>query len=67
LGITTSTVSPGVIMTEPFAGFDLSNFWKDCDHARMEYVEDPLTLQKVAAVEASLGYKLPAAYIALSK
>ena len=54
-------------MTEPFAGFDLSNFWKDCDHARMEYVEDPLTLQKVAAVEASLGYKLPAAYIALSK
>lgn len=54
-------------MSEPFEGFDLSDFWKDSDYARLEYIDEPLTQETVAAVEKSLGYRLPAAYIALAK
>jgi len=54
-------------MKKPFDNFDLSDFWEDSDYAREEYIDDPLTAEKVAAVEKSLGYRLPAAYIALSK
>lgn len=54
-------------MSKPFDGFDLSGFWKDSDYARKEYVDDPLTAEKVANVEKALGYRLPAAYVALSQ
>lgn len=54
-------------MRAPFLGFDLSDLWEDCDYAREEYIDSPLTLEKVAAIEHQLGYKLPAAYVALSK
>ena len=54
-------------MTELFKNFDLSDFWEDSDYARREYIDDPLTKEKIEAVEATLGYKLPSAYIALSK
>jgi len=54
-------------MSEPFHGFDLSDFWEDSDYARKEYVDDPLTVEKVTSVESSLGYRLPAAYVALAK
>ncbi len=54
-------------MNEPFHGFDLSDFWEDSNYARKEYIDDPLTPEKVATVENGLGYKLPAAYIALCK
>lgn len=46
--------------------FDLSTFWEDSDYAREAYTDNPLTLDKVAEIEAQLGYKLPAAYIFLS-
>lgn len=49
----------------PFTGFDLSDFWARSDYALKEYVDDPLTADMVAIVEQALGYRLPAAYIAL--
>lgn len=54
-------------MKEPLQGFDLSDFWENSEYARKEYIDDPLTVKKVAMVEEQLGYKLPAAYITLSK
>jgi hypothetical protein len=54
-------------MEEKFNGIDLSNFWKDSAYALKQYVDDPLTAEKVTLVERSLGYKLPAAYIALAR
>jgi hypothetical protein len=47
--------------------FDATSFWRNSDYARKEYVDDPLTQEKVAAVEKALGYRLPAAYIALCR
>lgn len=52
--------------TRVFDGFDLSDFFEDSDYARKTYEDDPLTADKIAMVEGSLGYRLPAAYIALS-
>ncbi len=54
-------------MKKPFEGFDLSNFWEASAYADKEYVDDPLTGQKVARVEKALGYTLPKAYVALSE
>jgi hypothetical protein len=50
-----------------FEGFDLANFWDDSDYALKEYVEPPFTEDELAAVEQELGYKLPAAYVALMR
>jgi len=50
-----------------FEGFDLTNFWDDSDYALKEYVEPPFTEDELAAVEQELGYKLPAAYVALMR
>ena len=47
-----------------FSDFDLENFWKLLECAAKEYTGEPLTLELVAAVEATLGYKLPTAYVA---
>lgn len=49
----------------PFAGFDLVGFWVDSDYARREYIEPAPSPETTVAVEAELGYKLPASYIAL--
>lgn len=54
-------------MSKPFHEFPLSDFWEDSDYAREQYVDDPLTDEKVAAVEMSLGYKLSMAYITLAR
>ena len=54
-------------MTEPFAGFDLSDFWEDSEYATQTYVDGPATAEMVALVEKELGYRLPAAYIALMR
>lgn len=54
-------------MSKPFHNFPLSDFWEKSDYARERYVDDPLTEEKVAAVEMHLGYKLPTAYIALAR
>lgn len=51
---------------QPFADFDLSSFWESSDYASRKYVEPPCTPESVAAVEAELGFKLPAAYVALA-
>ena len=51
----------------PFAGFDFTGFWDDCDYAMKEYVSDPPSDELIAEIEAELGYKLPAAYIWLMK
>lgn len=52
---------------QPFEGFNFSNFWEPSDHADQEYVDAPPTALAVAATEAQLGYKLPAAYVALTQ
>ncbi|NBD25109.1 SMI1/KNR4 family protein [Paenibacillus glycinis] len=53
--------------TLPFEGMDLDSFWADSSYAREQYVLDPPSDELIASVEAELGYKLPAAYIALMK
>lgn len=45
----------------------MREFWEDSDYAREEYVDEPLTDALVASVEAELGFKLPAAYVALMR
>ncbi len=50
-----------------FEDFDLSDFWERSECADKEYVDDPLTDEKVAVVERTLGYRLPAAYVELMK
>jgi hypothetical protein len=52
---------------ELFKDFDLQTFWEKSEYAEEEYVDDPLTRGKVEFVERTLGYRLPAAYIALMK
>jgi cell wall assembly regulator SMI1 len=54
-------------MNEPFADFDLSDFWEDSDYARQEYVGPSFTDLDVARVEKELGYKLPKSYITLMR
>jgi len=51
-------------MPEPFANFDLSDFWDDSEYSD-EYRDSPLTGEMVASAERELGYTLPAAYVAL--
>ena len=46
---------------------DLKSFWKASAYARQVYVDEPVTPELVARVEAQLGYRLPPAYAALMK
>jgi hypothetical protein len=48
-----------------FKDFDLAGFWAASDYALKEYVEAPFSAEMLASVEQELGYKLPAAYVAL--
>ncbi len=50
-----------------FEDFDLAGFWDDSDYALKAYVEAPFTADELASIEQELGYKLPAAYVALLK
>lgn len=50
-----------------FPGIDLASFWDDDDYYREQYTDDPLTADKIAETEKALGYKLPAAYVALMR
>ncbi len=52
-------------MNKIFGDLDLSAFWDEHEFYAREYTDDPLTPEKVAFVERTLGYKLPAAYVEL--
>lgn len=52
-------------MPIPFADVDLSDFWADSRYARKAFIDAPYTASEVARVEQALGYRLPAAYLAL--
>jgi hypothetical protein len=49
------------------ADFDVANFWEPSAYADRQYVDEPVTDLLVGEVERLLGYKLPAAYVALMK
>lgn len=51
----------------PFTNFDLARFWKDSDYDRKMIIEAPPGAALVASIEAELGYKLPASYVALMR
>ncbi len=50
-----------------FQDFDFTDFWDDDEYALEDYVEAPPADDLIVAIEAELGYKLPAAYIELMK
>ncbi len=50
-------------MAKTFGDFDMSDFWEVSEYALAKYVGDPLDEATVRAVEAELGYTLPASYI----
>ena len=54
-------------MPSCFTDFDLSGFWEKSDYASKTYVLPPPTDAGVASIEAELGYKLPASYVALMR
>lgn len=54
-------------MSSPFDDFDFTDFWEDSEYSRRKYEDDSLTAEKIVTVERILGYRLPAAYIALSQ
>lgn len=54
-------------MPTPFADFDLTEFWQDSEYARETYVGSPFTDADASAIEAELGYTLPASYLALMR
>lgn len=49
------------------SNFDARTFWNDSEHAQKAYTEAPPADELVRAVEAELGYTLPAFYVALMK
>ncbi|MGG7448648.1 SMI1/KNR4 family protein [Kosakonia oryzendophytica] len=53
--------------TTPFAGFDFTDFWDDREYAREAYINAPFSEDELAAIESTLGYRLPASYIWLMR
>lgn len=51
----------------PLDGVDLDKFWKSSAYATKTYVDVALTPTLRKRVEKALGYKLPAAYVALAQ
>jgi len=54
-------------VNEPFADFNLTEFWENSDYAKEEYEGSPFSDADVARVEKELGYKLPKSYLALMR
>jgi cell wall assembly regulator SMI1 len=54
-------------MPKIFGDFDISDFWEPSEYAQDSYVDSPPTNDEIAAVERTLGYKLPEAYIELTR
>jgi hypothetical protein len=50
-----------------FADLDLDGFWDDNEYTLREYVDAPPSDALIASVEAELGYRLPASYLALMR
>ena len=50
-----------------FEGFDFTSFWRDDAYARKAYISPAPSDALIASTEDELGYKLPAAYVALMK
>jgi len=46
-----------------FGDFDMTDFWAPSEYALEKYVGRPLDDATLRAVEAELGYKLPASYV----
>ncbi|MDZ5603820.1 SMI1/KNR4 family protein [Pseudomonas sp. RP23018S] len=46
---------------------DLSTFWDDCDYALKAYIDASPSDACVAEVQAQLGYRLPASYVAFMR
>ncbi len=53
--------------TPPFDGFDMTDFWDDCDNSLKDYAGAPSTDEMFAKAEQALGYKLPESYKWLMK
>ena len=51
----------------PFAKFDFSDFWDDCDFSIEDYISEYPTDEIIMRAEKELGYKLPKSYIELCK
>ena len=47
--------------------FDAQNFWEDSDYAAKAYTEPWPSDELIGRVEADLGYRLPAFYVALMR
>ena len=47
--------------------FDAQTFWDDCAYALEAYTEPAPSSELIARVEADLGYRLPAFYVALMR
>jgi len=52
---------------DPFATFDFSDFWDDCEYSQQNYQEPPPSDALIAELQAELGYRIPDAYIALAR
>ncbi|MFN3202345.1 MAG: SMI1/KNR4 family protein [Bradymonadia bacterium] len=50
-----------------FEGFELADFWSPEDWTRSDYTEAAPTEETVQRLERLLGYRLPAAYVALAR
>lgn len=50
-----------------FPGLDLDGFWEDSEYAEKTYGGGYPSAEVVASVEAELGFRLPASYVALMR
>jgi hypothetical protein len=50
-----------------YGDFDVSDFWRESNYARKNYVAEPLTDALLASIEEKLGYRLPKSYVELMR
>ena len=60
-------VTKDYVMPIVFGDFDVSEFWKNSRYADRWYVDEFPTDELIESVERTLGYKLPKAYVELTK
>jgi hypothetical protein len=54
-------------VTDPLAGVDLDGFWHDVPLSAEKWTEPAPSDELVASIEAELGFRLPASYVALAR